>query len=483
MTDSTQERAAVYGRQSRGKAKSIGEQLDAGAYVIAAEGWEHAGNYQDGTSASRSARTVRDDWQRILADIAVKAFTVLIMWESSRGDRTPETWFAFLSLCRAQGVRIHIISHERTYDLSLPRDWKTLAEEGVSNAYETELLSLRVRRGHAGSAAAGRPSHGRTPYGYRRTYDPATGELVGQVADETTAPVVREIVARIAKGDAISTIVNDLNARQVPTIGAKAWYRQRVIDIARNVAYVGIRVLNDQQFPGDWPAIVEPAVFWETQAILSNPARITTRPGRQKHLLSYLGTCGPCGSNLTAVRGRYRCLAPGCVTIVQAPTDDMVTRMVLSRLARPDAYTALRQAGADSDREVLAARKEAAELTAKLDEWRLSAALGETSPASLAVIEADLTRKIRTAERRAEHASIPPALRQILEPGTDVRVRWDAAPLPARREVIRALAVIKVDQASSPGGRNFEPERLGPSRWVGDKRTWAEIWAESRDGE
>lgn len=479
MVDTTQLRAAVYGRQSRGKAKSITEQITAGRAVIAEEGWQDAGTYSDGTSASRSARTVRDDWQRVLDDIGNGLLDVLILWESSRGDRTPETWFAFLSLCRTKGVQIHIITHERTYDLARARDWKTLAEEGVSNAYETELLSVRVRRGHAGAAASGRPSHGRTPFGFRRTYDPATGALVGQEPDPDTAPIVREIVARVARGEPISTIVDDLNERNVPTLTAQRWYRQRVRDVASNVAYVGLRVYNGATYPGDWPPLVDPAEFWTAQTVLSDPKRVTTRPGRQRHLLSYLATA-PCGAGLTAVRGRYRCSEDGCVTIVQAETDAMVTRIVLARLARPDAYKALRQAGAENDREVIAARKQAAELGAQLNEWRLSAARHETSAASLAVIEADLTRQIRAAERRAEHASIPPALRQILEPGADVQVRWDAAPLPARREVIRALALIVIGPAAAPGSRTFEPERLGPSRWLGDERTWAEIWAAPR---
>jgi hypothetical protein len=46
-------------------------------------------------------------------------------------------------------------------------------------------------------------------------------------------------------------------------------------------------------------------------------------------------------------------------------------------------------------------------------------------------------------------AAIPPALRDLLEPGVDVRARWNAAIVQARRNVVRAL-MVKV--ASS--GRN-----------------------------
>lgn len=468
--------AGVYGRQSRNKSKSITEQLTAGSHVIAENGWTPAGQYQDGSSASRYARTARDDWQRVLDDIASGALHILILWEASRGSRELEDWAALLNLCRKHQVSIYIISDGHLYDPRKPRDWKSLASAGVDSAGESDLISVRVRRGHAGAAAAGRPSHGRTPYGYVRRYDPGTGELVGQEIDPDTAPYVREIFTRIAKGEAVSTIVKDFNERQVPTPGAVMWYRVRVRDLAMNRAYIGERVYNGTTSRGTWPALVEPEQFFAVQQILTDPKRVTTRPGRAVHLLSYLGTCAPCGSPLTAVRGRYRCLDNGCVTIVQHETDRFVEDVVLGRLSQPDVYEQLRQHGAETDRAALDARNEVARLTDQLDGWRKSAAKGETSPASLAVIEADLSAQIRTAERRAAVAEVPPELRSILEPGVDVRVRWDAAPMPARRRVIAFMTTVNVDRSDAPGSRPFDSARLGGSRWSSNGRAWGEEW-------
>lgn len=470
-------RALVYGRQSRGKAKSIAEQVKAGLAAITAEGWTHAGTYQDGSSASRHARTARDDWPRVLAEIEAGRVDVVILWESSRGDRTPETWFAFLSSCRRHGVRLHVIQHERTYNLGNARDWKVLADDGVNSAYESELLSVRVRRGHAGAAAEGRPSHGRTPYGYRRTYDPATGKLIGQEPDPATAPIVREIIGKAARGVPIVTIVADLTERGVPAVNGGRWYRTRVRDIALNPAYAGLRVYNGQTYPGDWPPLVDPEVARTAVQVLTDPARVTTRPGGQRHLLSYLATCQPCGAGLTAVRGRYRCGESGCVTILQAPMDALVEQQVWAYLERPGAYEALRRHDAESSRAAQDAQAEVDELTERLNGWRRSAARNETSPASLAVIEADLSAQIRAAQRRADKASVPPALRQVLEPGVDVRTRWEEATVPVRREVVRYLAVVKVGPAALPGSREFEPDRLGGSWWVDDDLTWAQRWA------
>jgi site-specific DNA recombinase len=478
MTENTQTLAAIYGRQSRNKAKSIEEQLTAGSAVVRENGWKVSGTYQDGSSASRYARKGRDDWQQVLDDIAAGAFTVLILWEASRGDRTLTSWSQMLDLCREHGVSLYIISDERLYDPRKARDWKTLATAGVDSAGESDLISVRVRRGHAGAAAAGRPSHGRTPFGYRRTYDPTNGELTGQERDPDTAPIVEEIFRRVGQGEPISAIVDDFNVRGVPTSGAEKWYRVRVRDIAMNRAYAGERIYNGTITEGIWPALVDAEVFHAVQTILTDPKRVTTRPGRAVHLLSYLGTCSPCGASLTAVRGRYRCLERGCVTIVQHETDRFVEKMIWRKLRRPEVYEELRQAGADTDRAAVAAREEVARLEGQLKMWRLSGARNETSPASLAVIEADLEAQIRVAQRKQAVAEIPPELRPFLEPGADVKVRWDAAPMAACRRVVAFMATVAVGQADTPGSRVFDFHRLGGSRWSGDPQTWGEKWAE-----
>lgn len=461
MSHDAPPRAGVYGRQSRGKAKSIAEQIEAGRAVVAEQGWTLAGEYQDGSSASRYARKDREAWTRVLADIAARKLDILILWEASRGDRTLTTWSGLLDLCREHGVSIYVVSDERTYDPSKTRDWKSLASAGVDSAGESDALSDRVRRGQAGAAVAGRPAHGRVPFGYRRTFDSGTGALAGQEPDPVAAPVVRRIFTEIARGVPVSRVTNALNDEGVPTIaGAKGWYRQRVRDVVGNVAYIGRRTHNGSEYDGSWPALVDKVTFYAAQRVLAEPSRVTTKPGRARHLLSYLGVCEPCGAGLTAVRGRYRCSARGCVTIVQDDADDYVTAFVVGRLSRPDVYAQLRQAGEDADQRVIAAEEEAAELRGELGRWRESAADGKTSPESLAVIEARLTARIDEADRRARRYAVPPVLRTFLEPGEDVAARWEAAPLAARRDLLRAFWDVRIHPATSPGSRAFEKERV-----------------------
>lgn len=474
MSQRAQERAAVYGRQSGGKAKSIEEQINEGLATARENGWTVTATYRDGRSASRYATKGRDDWPRVLTDIAAGDLDILILWESSRGDRTLTSWSQFLDLCREHGVLIYVCTDERLYDVQRAKDWETLATSGVTSASESDKISQRVKRGQAGAAASGRPSHGRAPYGYIRVYDATTGKLTGQEPDPDKAPIVREVFARLAKGETLSAVTRDFRERKIPTsTGSGLWFPVRVRTMAQNRAYLGERVYRGETTEGVWPALVEAEQFYAVQRILGGPKRHKTRPGRTRHLLSYIAKCGPCGWPLSAVQGRYRCARAGCVTIDQAVADDAAEVTILGMLQLPDVYEKLRRQGEDANRAVVEMRNEVAKLQARLDEWRVSAAKGETSPATMARVEGELSGQIESTQRRIIAADIPPELQAVLEPGQDVVRRWRAAPMAARRSVVMYLAEVVVDSAV-----NGQPtsRRLGNSRFVGHSESWADIW-------
>lgn len=446
--------SAVYGRQSMGKRKSIEDQIRLGVGVARERSWtlvpEHM--YQDKVSASRFARLERDDWPRVREAVRNGQFDVLILWESSRGDREPETWLNFLSDCRRANVKIFIIENERLYDMAVIGDWEALATEGLRNAVESEKISKRVRRGHAGSAQDGRPSHGRAPYGYRRTYDPTSGTLLGQEPDPDTAPIVQRVFDMLSMGFPVNEV-----ARRT------GLYPVKVRNIGLNPAYMALRVYNGQTFPGNWPPLVQPELYYAVHRILTDPTRRTTSGGGQRWLLSGLATCGVCDTPLTATKGRwYRCALRGCVRVVIAGMDDWITKAIIAYLSQPAIYKGLAQMSDQANREVTEARNQVATLRAELDQWRQSAVQGVTSPESLAAIEAGLAQRIRAAEKRAQDAEVPAVLRDFTGPDVDVAARWEAAPLTARRAVIRQVMVIKVNRSSSLGryGGRFDPDRI-----------------------
>lgn len=464
-------RAGLYARQSEGKATSIAEQLAECARDAESQRWQITARYRDKVSASRFANgQTRNDWARVLADIDAGELDVLSLWESSRGDRSLASWAAMLDLCRERGVLVRVVTHGRTYDLSNLRDWRTLAEDGVDSAYESEKISRRVLRATAHAAAGGRPAGGRCPYGYRRVYDERTGKLAEQVPDPQTAPIVVEIIQRVGRGDPVHSIRDDLNRRGVLThSGSTKWSRNAVRVIAASPAYIGVRIHKGERHPGQWPPLVSEADHYAAVRVLDE--RAGTRPGQQRWLLSYLARCAECGEPLSGIPGnparrapsRYACRR-GCASCNPAWLDEVVETLVCRRLAQPDGVVLYQ----GDDAAVLQARREVERLTARLDEARDQAAAGSMSFASLAHVEKRLLVDIEAANARAVAASVPPALRELAVPDGDPAVRlaeverrWQALPLPTKREIVDELMTIQLRRGKSMGPlRDERPERI-----------------------
>jgi site-specific DNA recombinase len=136
----------------------------------------------------------------------------LWLWESSRGSRKVGEWVTLIELCEQQQVKIHVTTHNRTYDPSNGRDRRSLLEDAVDSEYESGKISARLKRAAAANAAAGKP-HGRAPYGYRRRYDERTKKLIAQEEDPIEAPVIRELFERVKSGHSLRSIALDWEAR------------------------------------------------------------------------------------------------------------------------------------------------------------------------------------------------------------------------------------------------------------------------------
>ncbi len=465
MTPPTQEiRAAIYSRVSQDNqaGRSVSEQEAESRAACEANGWTIEQTYIDNdVSASRFTTKARPAWARLVADLDDGKVDVLVLWEPSRGSRELVTWAALLDACRRRHVRLHVTSHGHTYDLARPRDWRSLADDGVDSAYESDKASQRIKRAVAANRVAGRP-HGRVPYGYARRYDPATKRLVAQEPDPVTAPIVREIVARIGASEPVSVVAADLNARGIPGPHGGAWARQVVRRTALARAYNAEIEHDGEIHKAVWESLVTPAAFYAARRVLLDPRRTVTKPGKYKHLLSYVATCQVCGAGLQAAprKGRptYFCPA-GHVSVGAGWLDDLVAGVVLARLAQDEDLTG-RLAGGD-DAAVLAARDDAAVLRGRLDEFRDSAAAGELTAASLAHVETRLLADIAAAERRAQAAATPAVLRGLA--GPDVAARWAGLSVAARRKIIDTLLTVSIGRANGHGrhaGADFDRVKI-----------------------
>lgn len=450
----------IYARVSRDKSegRSVSEQESEGRTACERNGWEVAGVRVDNDiSASRFSHRQRPAWLQLVDELQQGQFDVLVLWEPSRVSRDLATWVLLLDTCRRLGITLHVTSHGRTYDPKNGREWRTLADDAVDSAYESEKMSERVQRAMRANAKAGKP-HGRVPYGYVRHYDPVTKALVAQEADPETAPVVRRVIEQLDAGVPVSSLVKALNDEGIPSPAGTRWTRQVVRRVGMNRTYAGEREHDGQVYEGNWPALVEPLVQARVRRMLEDPVRKTTRPGRLKYLCSYIVHCGVCGAGLQgAPRGRraetrtptYFCPNHHASAKV-AWLDEFVTRLLLARV---DVREVRERMTVTDDAEVLAARAEVAALRERLAGWRDAAIAGQVSPDSLAHIEAGLQAEIAEADRRSR-GSDSSALTDLLAAG-DVRSRWDSLTLPAQRDLLRLLADVRL-QPSRPHSEDYD---------------------------
>jgi DNA invertase Pin-like site-specific DNA recombinase len=526
-------RAASYSRNSVNVQHSIRSQKARHRAAAEAQGFELVAELADGSSASRYAGRPRDAWPELLE--LLPQLDVVMLWEASRGDRTLATWIQFLDRCRDLGVLIFDTGHGKALDPANAREYRSLAEDGVDAAYESDKISMRTRRGLASAAEAGRPAAS-TTYGYERVYHDRSGAFVAQREHPVHAPIVREIIDRLGRGESRTGVAADLTRRGVPTPEGPAAYVEQIMRakrrgssereiaadlrrrgvlalspgeaesvvaevigrveghdadrepqhviaadlqerglwavlpgwqvttlarIAVNPAYVGVRVHRPKrgevaEYAAMWPALVSQDEHNRVVRTLTAADRRRTwaaRPGRATTMVGNIAICGPCGKKVASKgRGEYRC----CVSIDQAAVDELVTGALVAWVSDPAMFRQLRKASADDDRDILAARAEIHRLSTALDEWRVSAARGQTTPDSLAVIEADITKQLRDAQRQADKAATPPAVRDLLGDGHDVneaevRARLAAAPLGAQRDLVRTLMTVTVHGARERG--------------------------------
>jgi DNA invertase Pin-like site-specific DNA recombinase len=419
--------------------------------------------------------------------VAQGRLDVVVLWESSRGDRKLTEWSAFLDSARATHTKVHITTHRRTYDLSIARDWRTLAEEGISSAYASEETSLRIRRDMADAAQAGKP-HGRVPYGYTRRYEfvPGRRKPIGhQEPDPATAPIAREIIQRIAQGEAISRLIRDLATGGIPSPTRQPrWARSTIVRLVLDgVCYIGKRRYNGGPLlDGNWPALVDEDVYWRAVAVLSDPARKTQadgrggiRPGRAKWLLSYVATCGKCGAPLAVTHrvrsaGRtamYRCSssARSCAYADVSWLDGVVVDAVIRHLADPERWKPEDDEQATAAQ---AARDEARAERARLASFEAAAVAGDLSAASFTRIASGIEERIAALETKATEATPLPALAELVgdarlwrvDPAKeadrrfDMLERWERMPLAAQRKAISAVCAVSL----CPVGRGQDPE-------------------------
>ncbi|MEV0660173.1 recombinase family protein [Actinomadura luteofluorescens] len=457
-------RKSSYQGKKRGRGRSVAEQLDAGQMFAEDEGLSIGDTYVDDDRSASAFRTKsREEFERLISDIEsgrIERGDTVWAYQSSRLQRDLRVYVQLRDVCRDAGVLWHY--NGRTYDLSKREDRRSSAYDAISAEDQADELSEGVRRALRANARRGRP-HAWGLYGYKRLYDPATGELDQVVPDPDQAPIVAEIFEALKAHRSLASIVDGLNARGVPSPKGKTWGATQIRQMAVNPSYVGVRMHNGQEAGrAMWPPLVDEATFYAVKAILGDPSRRTNEGNAVKHLLTGTSTCFRCEGPLWAHPHhsgyrQYWCESGRHVSVKADPIDDHVTGLLVRRLARKDAARLF----AVTPRETERTKK----LMADVERWKAELAeapklvkAGKLSAVGLAGLEAALLPEIEKAERQLGAARVNPLLAQLIRPTVEeVFTVWSGLELRQQRTVIRAA--FDVIEVSSPGQgrRNVDP--------------------------
>lgn len=466
VTFSVMTQAAVYARISsdpKDTALGVKRQLKDCLALAERKGWPVAETFIDNDVSATSGKP-RPQYVRMMTALAEGRLDALVCWDVDRLTRTPRELEDVVDLAERQGVALASVGGE--IDLATPQGRLTARIKGNVAKHESEQLARRVRAKMTERAEAGAP-HGKAAFGWRReqVYNDSGSRLGSRdVLHPEQAQIVRAAAAAILAGDSLRAYTAGMNLRGEVSVNNKPWTTSTLRAVLLRASNAGLRIHQGQVIGrGNWEPILDEDTYQRVVAILTDPGRRTSPPSSAiKYLLSGIAKCGVCDGPIrvlaaNASNGRsgdsYVCHHGYHVRRSRLDLDELVTKLVVGRLALPDAASALTIGDRGQLQDVL---DKAAGIRARLDLAADSYADGNIDGQQLARITGKLRPELTKWEQAARAASTAPDLLDLARP--DIAQGWESLPLARQRAVIDVLLDIKVDRTNRRGGDN----RLDP---------------------
>lgn len=468
------DRVVIYARISEdmtGDAAGVSRQLEAGRELAASRGFIIVTEATDNDLSALRGKD-RPGYRKVLDLVRAEKVDHVICWQTSRLLRNRRERAEAIELFSKHRVGILAVKGI-SFDLTTAYGRGQAGLLGEFDTMESEVKAERVAAAAADRAKRGRPN-GRLGYGWITV---GQGHAATYTEHPQEAPVVREIVSRLLSGESLAGVTEDLNTRGTPPpLHAERWGKTSVKKIALRASNAAVRVHHRGQadetlYAGVWPALVTREDWEKVTALLSDPARTSnahTRPGARRHLLTWgVGECGVCGGRLrVGIKGNatwgtkkalYLCEAKGCTGRNQEAVDELVGKVTVARLQRPDALDWL----LGDDDAARKARKHAAALNTRLDDAADEYAAGKITKRQLERITSRLLPEIEAAESEAQQrtASVDTKQMQVLA-GPKAQERWDAMTVSEQRQVLEVLGMRVILDRVTKRGPGFDPESV-----------------------
>ena len=301
---------AAYARVSSGKdamLHSLAAQVSYYSQMIREHpGWRFAGIYAD--EAMTGTKDTREEFQRLLTDCRAGKIDMVITKSVSRFARNTVTSLETVRELKLLGVdvyfeeqKIHSLSGDGELMLTI---LSAFAQEESKSASDNQRW--RIRKGFED----GELMCLRTMFGYRISKED------GIEIDPEQAQIVREIYARVIRGETLNSIARWLNRNDIHGAYGGKWNTPRLRDLVSNEKYTGNallqkvyvnnhiekkRIKNKGEVPQFYatethPAIIDQTTFDAAQEAL---ARIAAHHPSSGHIEHYAFTgmilCPACG--------------------------------------------------------------------------------------------------------------------------------------------------------------------------------------------
>jgi site-specific DNA recombinase len=422
-----------------------------------AQGWELVEVYADAGRSGKSMRG-RDDLARLLEDAGAGRFQRVVFWKL---DRLARNLRDLLEICDGlEALGVGIVSVQEAIDTGTATGRMIRNVLGALAEFERETIVERIKAGLAEKARQGELL-GPIPLGYRRA-DPEE-EIDGKkpkgaiIADELTAPLVREAFTRYSTGNYSLRDMAGWAARVgLRSTEGNLLDRLSIHKLLQNVAYVGQVTYHSRQgggvvAKGKHPPIVDAALFAQVQETLTGrrghwpPARPF---GREPYPLSGVAICGYDAAPLVGVKstnrgerymrcstahrqGRHACRQPMVrAELLEDQVAAYVGGMRLSVEYLGEVVAELRSRRRPSED-----KDEASRLKRELERWHRLFVLGEIDEARLKAETAPLKRALAEMERPQEVLDVERAVNLLRNMGR----LWAESPRHLQREFTREV--------------------------------------------
>lgn len=460
--------AAIYCRISLAKMNDttkVEEQEQQCREVARRNGWTVAEVFKDNSRSAWQRNRKRDGWDAMLDGIRAGRFGAIVSYWGDRLIRQPRDLEDLLDLRDIRRITLASVMGQYDFD---NKDHRMMMRWEVARACnESDTISQRVSNNHALARAQGlvRPGgRGGRAFGF---------ETDGVTHVWGECEVIRDMAARVLRGETVGSIARDVSARGWRTSTGGEFSHGTVKKMLLRPRLAGL--MPDGESKAAWEPVLDRQTWERVRLVLELKAgAFDYATNARRWLLSGIAVCGApfgdgmCGApmriNPSKGRGRkdysqgYACSRKGCgKTYRSAPhLDAYVGARVVALLNDPRNPEAHAPKAPDSAAEWADLAAERAETERLAEDYRMSVGSLSLLLRRLDGIDARMA-ELRELESEKSGSRLIGQYRGI------TRAQWEALPLDVRRALVAALFTVTVLPASGRGpGFRAQDARVEP---------------------